>query len=242
MNRYIITSSVNTKLVKAEDVIWAGASQAIPAVIGVAPFAGIAALAPLAAVAVARDMKDTSITKITSLEQLSQYKNCISPEWKPNVIYVEHPHRQNVLIEASLYKDYILREMVSDVANYISDHLDLSKMVIGLITSGRANAKVNVPVQEVNADATLKCNLDKNYIYSVNDTRAIVVDDANYVWMGLFPDIVSAVEHQAGKMEIRKKISMNLDVNAGLGKGIGGAIGAKKDYEFYVTYVKAKQE
>ena len=60
--------------------------------------------------------------------------------------------------------------------------------------------------------------------------------------MGLFPDIVSAVEHQAGKMEIRKKISMNLDVNAGLGKAIGGSIGAKKDYEFYVTYVKAKQD
>lgn len=242
MNKYIITSSVNTKLVKPEDVIWAGAAKAIPAVIGAVPLAGIAALAPLAAVAVARAMKDNSITKITSLEQLSQYKNCISTEWKPNVIYVEHPHRQNVLIEASLYKDYILREMVSDVANYISDHLDLSKMVIGLIASGRSNAKINVPVQEVNADATLKCNLDKNYIYSVNDTRAIVGEETSYVWMGLFPDIVSAVEHQAGKMEIRKKISMNLDVNAGLGKAIGGSIGAKKDYEFYVTYVKAKQD
>ena len=54
MNKYIITSSVNTKLVKPEDVIWAGAAKAIPAVIGAVPLAGIAALAPLAAVAVAR--------------------------------------------------------------------------------------------------------------------------------------------------------------------------------------------
>lgn len=234
MNKYIITGKVNTKLLKPEDVLWVNAAKRVFPIAGAIPAVGIA----MAAVALARVLKDNSVVKITTLEQLSAYKNCISSEWKNNVIYVEHPHRKNVLVEGSLYKDYILREMVADIANYISDHLDLSKMVIGLITSGKANAKVTVPVQEVNVDATIQCSLDKNYIYSVNDTHAMVPEDPSYVWMGLFPDIVSAVEHRAGKMEIRKKVAMDLDVHSSLGDKIGGNLGAKRDYEFYITYVK----
>lgn len=238
MNKYFITNEVNTKLIKGDDILWAGAGV----VARMAPLVGAIPLVAIlsTAVSLALAAKDNSITKITSVDQLRQFKNCITNEWKTKTIYIEHPHRKNVLIEAALYKDYILREMVADIANYITDHLDLSKLVIGLVSSSRANAKVNIPVQELNADATMKCNLDKNYIFSISDSHANPPENSSYVWISMFPDIISAVEHGSGKMEVRKTVTMDLDIHAGLGKAVGGVVGVKDKYEFYVTYVKQK--
>ena len=250
MNKYIITDEVNTSQIKPEDILWAGAGAA-KAAAGAAgsrrfhrrlpPFAVLLSGQGerSAAMAAALAMRDKSITKITTVKQLERYHNCISDEWKTKVVYVEHPHRKGVLIEATLYKDYILREMVADISNYIMDHLDLSKLVIGLIVSDKGNAKVKVPVEQVNAEATIKCNLNKNYLFSVCDTHAIPSDEEKYVWISQFPDIIAAVKHGSGKMEVRKKVTLDLDVGAGLGKAKLGA-GAKKNFEFYITYTKEK--
>ncbi len=233
MKKYIITDAVDTSLIKPENVLWPGAAVAAVA-FGFVPVVGFV---PWTTTAVARAMRDRSVTKITTVDELCKYHNCISNEWKTKVLYVEHPHRKGVLIEAALYKDYILREMVADVSNYIMDHLDLSKLVVGLIVSDNGNAKVKVPVEQVNAEAAIKCSLNKNYLFSVCDTHAVPTDGAKYIWISQFPDIIAAVRHGSGKMEVRKKIALDLDVGVGAGKASANA-DRKKEHEFYISYSK----
>lgn len=250
MNKYMIADEVDINRIKPEDVLLELAEK-MPEGKNSVGFSGMnisktvmltqaaaAVRSPIAVAVLIKMMHDKSITKITSLEQLSRFRNCTSSEWKKKTLYVEHPHRNNALIEATLYKDYIIREMVSDIANYISDHLDLSSMVIGLVDTRKANAKVNVSVKKINDKASLECNLDNNYAFTVNDTHAAHPENASYTWIGMFPDVMSAVEHSAGKLEVRKKVSMDLNVNASHNK-VAGGIGAKRELEFYILFVKA---
>ena len=238
MNRFIITDEVNTKLIQPEDVLCVGSSSALETAKGYLPWMTFPEMLLSASVAAVRALRDKAITKITTVEQLRLYKNCVSDEWKTKVVYIEHPHRNGVLIESSLYKDYILREMVSDISNYIMNHLDLSKMVIGQVVSGKGYAKVKVPVNQLNAEATIECSLNKNYVFSVSDTHVIPSDEEKYVWINQFPDIISAVKHCSRTMEMCKSVALALDVGLGYGPATVNA-GAKKNYDFYISYTKA---
>ncbi len=249
MEKYMICDDVDLKALNPKEVFWpttaSAAAVAAGAVPGLGknsfPFGGliaeVVAGVAVGAVRAAKELKDPSIRRITSIDELKEFKNGISGEWKKKTIYVKHPCFNNVLLEAGLYKDFILREMVADIADYISDHLDLSSLVIGIVASGKGSAKVKIPVQEINPGASLKCELDKNYLYSVFDTHAIAPEKTDYVWINQFPDVKSAVLHGAGKMEITKKASFDLDVKIGAEKA-NVAAKADKGQEFYISYVK----
>lgn len=55
--------------------------------------------------------------------------------------------------------------MIADVFDYISDHMDLSRIVIGLITSGKVKTKMAVSVEDLNVQVSLNCALDKEYVF-----------------------------------------------------------------------------
>ena len=74
------------------------------------------------------DKKTRMNPKAYSLDTLKSQNviNLSSPNkhvWDLHAIYVAHPRRTNAFLRVEDYKDYILREMVSDIANYIIDHL-----------------------------------------------------------------------------------------------------------------------
>lgn len=234
MNKFMITEKANAQSLKADDVLWKGAKILLDAGMDIPVL--VVGGGVLAAFAVGKMMKDATITKITSPEQLRQYKNCISRNWKTNVLYVEHPYMENVLIEAALYKNYILRDMVADIANYIMDHLELSKIVIGLVSAKHGESKFTVPVSNVNAEAHIKCNLSTKYMFSMKNTHINPNSKYEYTWINQFPDVIAAVEHKAGSYEVCDAVQMNLEAGINAGVLFSGAAKGEKDYEFYIAY------
>ena len=70
---------------------------------------------------------------------------------------------QNAFLRVEDYKDYILREMVSDIANYIIDHLSPQKITIGIVSNKGIGAAAPIPVEEIVIDAKLHCNISSSY-------------------------------------------------------------------------------
>ncbi|MDO5445910.1 MAG: hypothetical protein Q4F31_09870 [Eubacteriales bacterium] len=241
MNKYIITNSVrfselknmehSAATISGNSVFRAEVPELLKAAAGGIPALGVYAI---------KYMADNAVIKIHSAAELISYKNALPTDWKKNTLYIEHPLCRKVLIEASVYKDYILREMVADITNYVADHLDLQKYVIGLVASNHHRADACINVKDIDAEASMNIQLNKNYFMALQDSHANENPERDYIWISRFPDIISAVEHKSGRMEVVKKIALDLDANVGMMKKMNAGIKAEKQYEFYIKYVRAE--
>lgn len=91
------------------------------------PFVG----APIAGAMILSELASKDIKTITSLEELDTF-SCSESEWNKECIYIEHPIIPKRLIEARVYKDYILKELMAEIFDYITDNIAVKKIVLGL--------------------------------------------------------------------------------------------------------------
>ena len=178
------------------------------------------------------DLKNAK--KITLL-QASNFINASNSDWKLNAIYVEHPRRSNMLIPVKEYKDYILREMVADIANYIQDNIMISRLTIGIVSSFNNGLGATIPVHEINANAKIDCKVARDYVVKYIGSSKMN-KNGDYVWIDKFPDVKSAVTHNVNEFEVIKETSIDLNINASISDTISGAISAEKKMKFYISY------
>ena len=178
------------------------------------------------------DLKNAK--KITLL-QASNFINASNSDWKLNAIYVEHPRRSNMLIPVKEYKDYILREMVADIANYIQDNIMISRLTIGMVSSFNNGLGATIPVHEINANAKIDCKVARDYVVNYIGSSKMN-KNGDYVWIDKFPDVKSAVTHNVNEFEVIKETSIDLNINASISDTISGAISAEKKMKFYISY------
>lgn len=187
------------------------------------------------------DKKTRMNPKAYSLDTLKSQNviNLSSPDkhvWDLHAIYVAHPRRANAFLRVEDYKDYILREMVSDIANYIIDHLSPQKITIGIVSNKGIGAAAPIPVEDIVIDAKLHCNISSSYCIDFENSTARSTA-SEYVWIDKFPDVKSAVEHQAEKMEIIKETSVNLNAEAAA-SGLSAMLKINSKVKFYIYYKK----
>ncbi len=178
------------------------------------------------------DLKNAK--KITLL-QASNFINASNSDWKLNAIYVEHPRRSNMLIPIKEYKDYILREMVADIANYIQDNIIISRLTIGIVSSFNSSLGATIPVHEINANAKIDCKVARDYVVNYIGSSKMN-KNSDYVWIDKFPDVKSAVTHNVNEFEVIKETSIDLNVNANASNTVSGAFSTEKKMKFYISY------
>lgn len=234
MNKYRISKDVDID--KSESVMGIQTlptnfvKVGLPAI----PFVGV----PLTGVMVLKELADSDVREIKTIEELDTF-SCTSDEWSSRCIYVEHPIISKRLIESRMYKDYILKELMSDIFNYITDRIAVKKITIGLMSIGKFDAGATIPIKDVVVEATTAGCLDSNYQCTMEDVDCTNDDNKEYPWIKYHPDIVAAVQKNAGKLEITQSVKMELDVNLGLKDVVKGAFKNEKEYKFYVYYEKA---
>ena len=177
---------------------------------------------------------------IITLKQAKRFINASNSEWKVNHIYYKHPRNDNILIFHKDYKDYLIREMVADIANYIQDHIPVTRLIIGIVSSNKNKLQGTVSTQELNAKATIKCHLDEKYIVNYGERVSNKEPKSDYIWIDKFPDIKSAVEHNNMEFESSKEVDIefNLDIGVSVALGLLGNIKFyhKKKEALYIYY------
>ena len=113
------------------------------------------------------DGKTYSITEIKE----KKFKNLSGERWLPNCKYISHPMNPNNYIEESCFKDFILREMLNDVANYILDNFGVSVLVIGIVVNKDYHGELGmaIPVCNINTEAKLNVSVSQDYTVRGNE-------------------------------------------------------------------------
>lgn len=211
MNTFEISKNLSTELEELPKKNGFVEKFTRPELIGtLLPVAPIVAPAGIAAKLIRENKKNHTV--ISSTQELEKYVNCFGERWQNDVVYVEHPFHEGVLIDVTKYRDRILKEMITDISCYIMDAFPLKSITVGLNVSKNTKTDVDVSVETIETSAHGSVKIDKNYYYSVKNSVPTEHEAREYTWIKQFPNIINAVEHKSLSMENFEQISTDLSV------------------------------
>lgn len=184
---------------------------------------------------------DESRYSISEIEKM-KFRNLSGERWIPNCKYVSHPMKPNEYIEEPCFKDFILREMLNDVVNYILDNFGVSTLVVGIVVNKDYHGELGVAIPVCNINAEAKLNVSISQDYTVRGTgyeKSRVKHE--YTWIKKFPEIRTAVEHNAKTFERIENVDSSLSASLGfnsLAFGTNAEYNQNKKLSIYISYAK----
>lgn len=227
MNKYIIKDGNTTLIDKAKKIGFSYAKSIMnpPIVRSVKLLKGLNKIDPN--------------LKTINTDEANRYINASNSDWKFDTIYIEHPRKNNVLIPLNEYKDFILRQMVGDIADYIQDNMRVSRLTIGIVSSFKLGLGATIPVQSINTNAKINCEIAKDYVVNYTSSKLVNKGKSTYVWIDKFPDVKSAVTHDVCEFEAIKETSVDLDVGINIpSEQLSGSFTGGKKMKFYIFYIQ----
>ena len=195
----------------------------------------ITTVAPVPAAGLALYKKLSTQAVSLPISQAWLYQNATNADWKIKALYVEHPRRKQVLIPLKEYNDYIKREMVADIADYIMDHVPAKEVVIGIVSSRSAGADAVVEVCDVNANANLSCKIERKYIVRYEGATSSN-PKYEYTWIDQFPDVKSAVEHQTKRFEVINEAAVEMNAEVSVTEKVKSTFKKEKKLQLYISF------
>ncbi|ELC8465534.1 hypothetical protein ACV3ZD_03115 [Clostridium perfringens] len=111
-------------------------------------------------------------------EELEKFYNPLGDRWvAKKKYYISHPkkERENYLLEASKFHEYIVREQLEEIANYLHHELNINSLKIEVEEGKDFSSYTNIAIEEMNLNDEGKVELkgDKTLEikWSENDTR-----------------------------------------------------------------------
>lgn len=181
----------------------------------------------------------SSAVTIGTVKDLKKYTNCHAAQgntWLSNVAYVEHPRLPGHLIQKSMYRDYMIRELMADVAGYIMDNFTLKRLTIGLVESFSGNAQASVPIKEYNPDASISGSLNREYVNNyINTTKTGFFKKKKHLWINDYPDVKVAVSSGSQSFEKTEKINISASFNIAV-NDVKALFSGQRELTFYISY------
>lgn len=174
-------------------------------------------------------------------EELERFCNPLGDRWvAKKKYYISHPkkERENYLLEASKFHEYIFREQLEEIANYIHCELNINSLKIEVEEGNGFSSYNNVPIEgmklkdhgkaELKGDKTLEINWSEN-VNSQNE----------FLWIEDFKGLVNKVQefkaaNKRGEKENLEENSLSkeetsytleIDNSFGISEKIGKKIG-----------------
>lgn len=119
-------------------------------------------------------------------EELERFCNPLGDRWvAKKKYYISHPKkdRENYLLEASKFHEYIFREQLEEIANYLHHELNINSLKIEVEEGNDFSTYNNVPIEglklkdhgkvELKGDKTLEIKWSENDIRAYEDKQGV---------------------------------------------------------------------
>lgn len=109
-------------------------------------------------------------------EELEKFENPLGDRWiAKRKYYINHPKksRENLLIEANKFHEYIFREQLEEIANYLHSELHINSLKIEVEEGNDFSAYTNLPIEEMRLNDEGKAELKDNKTLEIKWNRDI---------------------------------------------------------------------
>lgn len=189
-------------------------------------------------------------------EELERFCNPLGDRWvAKKKYYISHPkkERENYLLEASKFHEYIFREQLLEIANYIHCELNINSLKIEVEEGNDFSAYTNVPIEEMKLKDHGKVELRGDKTLEIKWSENVNSQN-EFLWIEDFEGLVNKVQelkaaNKRGEKENLEENSLGergisyileIDNSFGISEKIGKKIGVNptwlKKCSFKITF------
>ena len=176
-------------------------------------------------------------------EELEKFYNPLGDRWvAKKKYYISHPkkERENYLLEASKFHEYIVREQLLEIANYLHHELNINYLKIEAEEGNDFSPYTNVALEEMNLNDEGKVELKGDKTLEIKWSENVNSQN-EFLWIDDFDGLVNRVQElktsnkRGGKEGLEgnslgeRGISyiLEIDNSCGISEKIGKKIGVK---------------
>lgn len=127
-------------------------------------------------------------------EELERFCNPLGDRWvAKKKYYISHPKKENYLLEASKFHEYIFREQLLEIANYIHCELNINYLKIEVEEGNDFSSYNNVPIEEMKLKDHGKVELKGDKTLEINWSENVNSQN-EFLWIEDFEGLVNKVE------------------------------------------------
>lgn len=174
-------------------------------------------------------------------EELEKFYNPFGDRWiAKKKYYISHPkkERENYLLEASKFHEYIVREQLEEIANYLHHELNINSLKIEVEEGNNFSSYTNIVLEEMNINNYGKVELKGDKTLEIKWIENINSQN-EFLWIDDFDGLVNKVQdlkasNKRGEKESLEENSLSkvensyileIDNSFGISEKIGKKIG-----------------
>lgn len=189
-------------------------------------------------------------------EELERFCNPLGDRWvAKKKYYISHPKkaRENYLLEASKFHEYIVREQLEEIANYLHQGLNINSLKIEVEDGNDFSFYTNIAIEEMNLNDEGKVELKGDKTLEIKWSENVNSQN-EFLWIDDFDGLVNRVQelktsNKRGEKESLEENSLSkgeasyileIDNSFGISEKIGKKIGVNptwlKKCSFKITF------
>lgn len=129
-------------------------------------------------------------------EDLEKFYNPLGDRWvAKKKYYISHPkkERENYLLEASKFHEYIVREQLEEIANYLHHELNINSLKIEVEEGNDFSSYTNIVLEEMNLNDDGKVELKEDKTLEIKWSENINSQN-EFLWIDDFEGLVNMVQ------------------------------------------------
>ena len=174
-------------------------------------------------------------------EEFEKFYNPLGDRWvAKKKYYISHPkkERENYLLEASKFHEYIFREQLEEIANYLHHELNINSLKIEVEEGNNFSSYTNIVLEEMNINNYGKVELKGDKTLEIKWIENINSQN-EFLWIEDFEGLVNRVQelkasNKRGENEdleenslskVENSYILEIDNSFGISEKIGKKIG-----------------
>lgn len=146
-------------------------------------------------------------------EELEKFYNPLGDRWvAKKKYYISHPKkaRENYLVEASKFYEYIVREQLEEIANYLHHELNINSLKIEVEEGNDFSSYTNVALEEMNLNNGGKVELKGDKTLEIKWSENVNSQN-EFLWIEDFEGLVNKVQELkvSNKWEEKESLEEN---------------------------------
>ncbi|MCI2965477.1 hypothetical protein MO387_20745 [Shewanella sp. N2AIL] len=189
-----------------------------------------------------KDFKREGFYVLSDKTEIDRFVEAFGGSWQDDQYYIRHPKetRTNVLVPASKFHKYIIREMIGDIIYYLRAHLNVKELDLSIKSIKTGSLSVKGVVEGLLLDGKTTLDLSSDYTVKIKCSAPLKPSEkkTEYIWINEFPHLISLVDEAKNGIF---SISESFDLSFGFDLKMAETIGASLDlsgntqFNFVVT-------
>jgi len=164
-------------------------------------------------------------------DEINRFTEAYGDEFIDDKYYVRHPKKikTDYLIPADKFHQYIIREQISDMIDYMRSNLRIKELEINILRQDKGKVGLKGILEGLSLSGETTLDIKTGYTAKIKCTRPLKASEKKqtYTWIDEFPHLISIVDDAVdGEFSLNEKF----DFSFGLSAKVADAYGMNLDW------------